>query len=66
MSTNFPPMYSDPVVTIGSMCYQSYPCQHFVNYDNKWQLMSATEIVELFRKLKKPIPDHFMYALDAL
>lgn len=57
-------LYHDNTISIDSMCLESYPCQHKVCYGNKCYVMSATNIIKLFRELRKPIPEHFWYAIN--
>ena len=56
-------MYNQNGIRIGSICLESYPCQHDVSLDgHPYEHMDACTIVILFEKLGIRCPEHFLYA----
>lgn len=52
--------YTDhEIIKISDMCLLTNPCKHRVEYEGKKLLLRAPEIIEIFRKHGRDIPDHF-------
>ena len=47
------------IIIIDMDCHRSYPCQHIVTIGHTHRRMSATDIIDLLRQKKMPIPRHF-------
>lgn len=51
-------------IKVYSMCFQSYPCKHEVEIDNKEAgLWCAKTIIKYFQDREGSIPSHFSYLL---
>lgn len=48
-------------IKIKSMCYESYPCQHFISIDNgkTWELLDSIKIVKKLISLGIDVHEHF-------
>lgn len=47
------------ITSIGSMCHETYPCKHYVTFeDGTENLMSMPAIVKLCNEQNQQIPQH--------
>jgi hypothetical protein len=60
-------LYKDKDLSVDFVCLESLPCQHLVCITGKkkrtCETMWAPDIVSMFTRMGKHIPDHFKYAL---
>ncbi len=47
-------------IKVSGLCIETYPCQHYVEYDNIKTTLFGTEVYKLFEKKKLPVPKHFL------
>jgi hypothetical protein len=55
-------------IKISDLCNLTYPCQHYVSFDNgsmnNNKLMSGVDICKLLKKYNIPVPAHFKRYID--